>query len=90
MSHIVKNRENKMWIEIKSAEQAIDLLGGSAKVAALFERVRPRTVSNWRKRGIPAKAWVVLGPKLKRHGHFSYKLFDMLEPKRQGDRQNGR
>ena len=76
-----------MWTEVRTAGQAIDLLGGNAKVAALFARdkVKPKTVSMWRQRGIPARAWIVLGGRLKRQGaRFSPRLFDMLEPKRGG------
>ena len=77
-----------MWTEVRTAGQAIDLLGGNTKVAALFAKVNPKTVSMWRHRGIPARAWIVLGGRLRRAGaRFSPKLFDMLEPRRVG---NGR
>jgi hypothetical protein len=60
----------KMKQRIETAKQAIDLLGGPAKVAAMFEQVGTNTVSNWRERGLPAKAWMVLAPKLKDHRSF--------------------
>ena len=69
-----------MWRDIKTSGQAIDLLGGPAKVASYFKDVDPRAVSMWRQRGFPPKAWLVLGPKLRKHGRFSPRLFDMLEP----------
>ena len=79
-----------MWTEIRTAAQAIDLLGGNARVAAMFAKVHPKTVSMWRQRGIPARAWIVLGGRLKRQGaRFSPKLFDMLEPKRGRDGRHG-
>jgi hypothetical protein len=74
-----------MWI--KTAAKAVELLGGPSKVAEMFADVGPSAVSNWGKRGFPAKAAWVLAPKLKGH-RFSPRLFNMLEPKRGG--QNGR
>ena len=76
---------------IKTPTAAIDALGGLTKVAAMFaahERVTPGAVWNWRKRGIPAKAWRVLAPELERIGRFSPQIFDMLEPNHGG--QGGR
>ena len=80
-----------MWTDIRTPAQAIDLLGGNAKVAAMFASVKPKTVSMWRHRGIPARAWIVLGARLKRQGaRFSPKLFDMLEPRSSNLRRGGR
>ena len=72
-----------MWKKIDTPAQAIDLLGGTAKVAAMFAKgeVDRGAVTMWRSRPhIPPKAWLVLGPRLRRIGHFSPKLFNMLEP----------
>ena len=74
-----------MWKEIRTAAQAIDLLGGPSVVAALFADVDPRAVSMWRQRKrFPPKAWLVLEPALRGKGRFSPALFDMLEPSKGG------
>ena len=76
-----------MWLEIRTYSEAIDALGGTTRVGRLFEPPEdPRTVANWRRRGLPADTWLVLGPLLKRRGVFSpAKLFGMREPRRAGD-----
>jgi hypothetical protein len=38
-----------------TSSQAIDALGGTAKVARIFG-LKPNVVSNWRKRGLPSHA----------------------------------
>jgi len=53
--------------QLQFANAAIDALGGSSVVAALF-RVDCRNVSNWRKRGLPATHYAVLAPMLARLG----------------------
>ena len=79
-----------MWKEIKTSGQAIKVLGGPAKVAAMFADVEASAVSMWgsRKR-FPPKTWLVLEPILRGKGRFSPQLFDMLEPRRakDGDRR---
>jgi len=70
-----------MWL--KTYGEAIDALGGTFKVARLFSPAEdPRTVANWRRRGLPPSTWLVLAPRLRRRGaHFNpYKLFNMREP----------
>ena len=75
-----------MWQEVKNAKQAIALLGGPKQVAAMFADVAPATVTMWGLRRIPAKAWLVLAPKLRARGvRFSPLLFDMLEPRNARD-----
>ena len=49
--------------QIRFANAAIDALGGTSAVAALFG-VDPRVVSNWRVRGLPATHHSVLAPRL--------------------------
>ena len=75
-----------MWKEIKTSGQAIKVLGGPRKVAAMFADVEASAVSMWaaRKR-FPPKAWLVLEPVLRGKGRFSPALFDMLEPRRVSD-----
>jgi len=64
-----------------TSDKAIDLLGGTRKVMRLFKHVNRSTVANWRSRGFPSQAYVVLGPRLKRRKGFDpYELFNMLEP----------
>ena len=70
-------------MHVRNAAKAIDLLGGTAEVAAMFHAVSPKTVSMWRTRGLPARSADVLAPELRRRSHhFSPKLFRMLEPRR--------
>ena len=75
---------NRMWQEFKTWKQAIDSLGGPTEVSAMFADVSRNTVSMWSIRGIPAKAWLVLAPKLHERGRFSPALFGMLEPRKGG------
>ena len=72
-----------MWKEIKTSAQAIELLGGPTRVAAMFADVDRSAVSMWRARKrFPPKTWLVLEPRLRGKGSFSPALFDMLEPRR--------
>jgi hypothetical protein len=62
-------------MRITSANQAIDVLGGTYKVARLFD-LDPRVVSNWRSRGLPPDTYAVLAPALLNSGYtFSPLLF---------------
>jgi len=62
-------------MRISSANQAIDALGGTAKVARLFD-LDPRVVSNWRSRGLPPDTYAVMAPALTAQGcEFSPLLF---------------
>jgi hypothetical protein len=66
-----------MWHKINSADQAIDELGGTLKVATLFG-VDERVVSNWRKRGLPPDTYTGLAPLLVQKSiMFSDALFGM-------------
>jgi hypothetical protein len=56
--------------EVRSARQAIDVLGGVVRVATLCG-VGRNAVSNWFRRGIPPEAYHVLAPRLRRAG-FEY------------------
>ena len=67
---------------IKTASEAIDTLGGTGAVAALFA-VPLGVVSAWRKRGLPAKTYCALAPLLvSRRLSFDPSLFGMLRPSR--------
>jgi len=59
-------------MEIRTASQAIDALGGTAKVARMFAtKLSRQAVSNWRlaTRGLPPDTFYVLGPALRRKRH---------------------
>ena len=45
---------------IQNADQAIDALGGTSRVASLFG-FDARVVSNWRARGLPPNTYDVMG-----------------------------
>lgn len=65
---------------IRSASQAIDELGGTARIARLFG-CSYRVVSNWRPRGLPPDTYYVLAPLLiKRRCLFSPLLFGQRLP----------
>jgi len=76
-------------MKLKDESHLIDVLGGNETTGRMFRpRLEQRVVSNWRRRGIPAKTWLVLAPRLRELGfEFSPRLFGMLEPSRGG--QNG-
>lgn len=62
-------------MKITSASQAIDALGGTAKVAQYFG-LSYRVVSNWRSRGLPPDTHYELAPMLRKKRHkFSPLLF---------------
>lgn len=69
-------------VDIKTAREAIDALGGYYAVAKLFG-LDERVVSNWRTRGLPPDTYAVLGPLLREQGlRFSMQqLFRMRQPK---------
>ena len=53
-----------------TANAAINALGGTYAVAALFDE-DARVISNWRKRGLPPDTYEVLAPLLRKRGlHF--------------------
>lgn len=56
-----------MWNKINTADQAIDALGGTTKVATLFGEDE-RVISNWKTRGLPANTYAVLAPLLVQRG----------------------
>ena len=78
-----------LWIN--NSADAIDRLGGTAKVARLFKQVSRSTVANWRKRGFPPQAYCVLAPHLVRRklAFDRAQLFNMLEPNRGGQDGTG-
>ena len=60
---------------IASASEAINILGGTNKVAALFG-ISYRVVSNWHTRGLPPDTYAVMAPALTARGcTFSPLLF---------------
>ena len=66
-------------MEIRTASQAIDALGGTAKVARMFAtKLSRQAVSNWRlaTRGLPPDTYAVMAPALTARGcTFSPLLF---------------
>jgi hypothetical protein len=71
-------------MEIRTASQAIDALGGTARVSRMFDPVLSyRVISNWRlpARGLPPDSYYVLAPRLRRRGHvFTPLLFAQKLP----------
>ncbi len=60
---------------VASATEAINVLGGTTEVAALFG-ISYRVVSNWHSRGLPPDTYAVLAPALTAQGcKFSPLLF---------------
>lgn len=53
-----------MQDQINTADEVIDVLGGTRAVARLMG-VDDRVVSNWRERGLPPETFVALTSKLK-------------------------
>jgi len=83
--------EYAMGRKIDTAGQAIDYLGGTAKVAALFG-IDPRIISNWRFRGLPPDTYAVMAPALQARGVvFGPELFrqrmQKIVPPPYGDRR---
>jgi len=78
-----------LWIN--NSADAIDRLGGTAKVARLFRKVSRSSVANRRKRGFPPQAYCVLAPHLVRRklAFDRAQLFNMLEPNRGGQHGAG-
>ena len=56
-----------MTQHIHTATEAINALGGTYAVAALFDE-DARVISNWRKRGLPADTYHVMAPLLRERG----------------------
>ena len=55
--------------------EAIDFLGGTARVAEMFG-IDQRVISNWRHRGLPPDTYAVMAPALQARGAiFSPQLF---------------
>jgi len=62
-------------MNVASATEAINILGGTNKVAAMFG-ISYRVVSNWHSRGLPPDTYAVLAPALTAQGcTFSPLLF---------------
>ena len=56
-------------MKLKLTDSAIiDLLGGTGKVAQMCE-VAPAAVSAWRKRGIPADKFMILGARIEKESN---------------------
>jgi len=67
---------------VSSATEAINVLGGTNKVAAIFG-ISYRVVSNWHTRGLPPDTYYVMAPRLTARGcTFSPLLFAQKEPRR--------
>ena len=56
-------------IELRTAAEAIDALGGVHVVAEIFA-ITPEAVWNWRTRGLPPDTYEELGPRLLRAGYW--------------------
>ena len=78
---------------IQTADQAIDALGGTSRVASLFG-IDARVVSNWRHRGLPPQTYDVMGRLLHGQSHrFNPALFSQypqMPPKPVAGRKRGR
>ena len=73
---------------VRTAKQAIDVLGGVVPVAA-FCGVGRNAVSNWYRRGFPPEAYAALAPRLRLEGYeFSDRLlFRQYMRERDGGRK---
>jgi hypothetical protein len=68
-------------MHIASATEAINILGGTNRVADLFG-ISYRVVSNWHTRGLPPDTYAVMAPALTAEGcTFSPLLFAQKEPR---------
>jgi hypothetical protein len=56
-----------MTQRIRTATEAINALGGTYAVAALFNE-DARVISNWRRRGLPPNTYEALAPLLRKRG----------------------
>ena len=66
---------------VATATEAINALGGTNKVAAIFG-ISYRVVSNWHSRGLPPDTYYVMAPRLTARGcTFSPLLFAQKEPR---------
>jgi len=76
-------------MNIASATEAINVLGGTNKVAALFG-ISYRVVSNWHTRGLPPDTYAVMAPALTARGcTFSPLLFAQKLGRTRRQRQRG-
>lgn len=51
--------------KLKTVDEVIDRLGGTGAVARITRR-RPQAVTNWRKRGLPRKTFLILSAELRK------------------------
>ena len=74
---------------VSSATEAINILGGTNKVAAMFG-ISYRVVSNWHTRGLPPDTYAVMAPALTARGcTFSPLLFAQKEGRTRRQRRRG-
>src|SRR5215831_2298933 len=73
------------FMMIRTAERAIELLGGENAVRGLFDKsLTKRVVYNWKHRGFPPETFLVIAPRLSEAGASfePYSLFGMRKPKK--------